>query len=185
MFDSVILAGGKASRMGGNDKGLITFNGKYLIDYPINLLKNYHTNIVISANRNVDFYHQYTTTITDENNNFDGPLAGIYAALKYFKSSNTKYLLVMPIDTPLLTTQCIDRLLDINDYEINVAFDGERIHPTILVIKQDLITSIKDFLKSGERKLGKWIRNHNYQKVFIEEQYLKNINYPKDLLTPS
>ena len=35
----VILAGGRARRMGGADKGLVLFNGKPLIEYVIDALE--------------------------------------------------------------------------------------------------------------------------------------------------
>ena len=52
----VILAGGKARRMGGADKGLITLNDRALVDYIITALQPQVGNLVINANRNLEQY---------------------------------------------------------------------------------------------------------------------------------
>lgn len=48
----LILAGGRAQRMGGIDKGLIPFHGKPLIESAITRLKPQVKTILINANRN-------------------------------------------------------------------------------------------------------------------------------------
>jgi molybdopterin-guanine dinucleotide biosynthesis protein A len=48
---AVILAGGKARRMGGEDKGLIELHGKPLLDYIIAGLRLQAGYIIVNANR--------------------------------------------------------------------------------------------------------------------------------------
>jgi molybdopterin-guanine dinucleotide biosynthesis protein A len=55
----LLLAGGRAQRMGGIDKGLIPFLGKPLIEHAIHRLGPQVSNLVINANRNQDIYSQY------------------------------------------------------------------------------------------------------------------------------
>lgn len=55
----LLLAGGRALRMGGIDKGLIPFQGKPLIEHAINRLGPQVANLVINANRNQTVYSQY------------------------------------------------------------------------------------------------------------------------------
>ena len=50
----LILAGGRATRMGGIDKGLVPFMGKPLIEHAIARLSPQVTTILINANRNHD-----------------------------------------------------------------------------------------------------------------------------------
>ena len=52
----IILAGGKARRMRGQDKGLIEINGKMMIQYVLDALKTQVKGILINANRNVSEY---------------------------------------------------------------------------------------------------------------------------------
>ena len=53
---AVILAGGRAQRMGGQDKGLLPVYGKPMIEYVIEALRSQVGQIIISANRNLDRY---------------------------------------------------------------------------------------------------------------------------------
>ena len=51
-IDAVILAGGMARRMDGNDKGLVDLNGQAMICHTIDKLSSQVDNIMINANRN-------------------------------------------------------------------------------------------------------------------------------------
>jgi len=180
----VILAGGKGSRMGFKDKGLLDFKGKKLIEYSINLANKNSKNVVISCNNNLDFYKKYGDIICDDNQKFLGALAGISSALNIKNISNNKYLLVLAVDTPNINQQTIDSLYNNLDdkTDICVVFDGKYLHPTLMILKTKLKTSIDNFLQSGERKLGFWIKQHNFKKVLIiDKTLLKNINYLNQL----
>jgi molybdenum cofactor guanylyltransferase len=66
------------------------------------------TRVLISANRNIDAYKQTGhAVVTDERENFAGPLAGIEAGLMRCKKNN---LLVIPCDTPQLPPDLFERL---------------------------------------------------------------------------
>ena len=56
---AVILAGGRGSRLGGQDKGLLDWNGKPLVETLIDQLQKQRLDIVINANRNQDRYCAY------------------------------------------------------------------------------------------------------------------------------
>ena len=72
----VILAGGRSSRMGGNDKGLIPLNGKPLYQHVIDRLRPQVEDLLINANRNQAFYQESgIPVINDIITGFVGPLA--------------------------------------------------------------------------------------------------------------
>ena len=180
-FDIVILTGGKGSRMGFKDKGLLEVGGKSLMAISYDLAQKNSENIFISCNQNFDFYNKFGIIIKDELADFQGPLAGIGATLNKVKN---EFLLVLPVDCPNLNQEIIDRLVEnMNDKtDICVAFDGENIHPTIMLFRTKLKDNLQQFLKRGERKLGQWIRQNNYQKVSItDKNLLLNLNYPQQL----
>jgi molybdopterin-guanine dinucleotide biosynthesis protein A len=110
-YDALILAGGKGSRLEGRDKGWIMHQGLPLIEHALACLAaqtTVPTRVLISANRNIDAYKQTgRTVVTDERENFAGPLAGIEAGLMRCKKNN---LLVIPCDTPLLPSDLFERL---------------------------------------------------------------------------
>ena len=56
----LILAGGKARRMGGIDKGLVPLKGEPMIKHVIKRLNPQVSEILINANREIETYqHQY------------------------------------------------------------------------------------------------------------------------------
>ena len=96
----LILAGGRAQRMGGMDKGLIPFLQKPLIEASIARLKPQVDSLIINANRNITKYAAYGyPVILDETPDFSGPLAGFSVGLKACK---TPYLLTSPCDLSLI-----------------------------------------------------------------------------------
>jgi molybdopterin-guanine dinucleotide biosynthesis protein A len=179
---TVILSGGRSSRMQGKDKGLILLNDKPLIGYVVDVVDGRAGRLLISANRNIEAYQQYGEVISDELTDFQGPLAGIAKALSVV---STPYLLVLPCDSPLVNETVIDRLIKCmadKDMDICVADDGTHIHPTFALIKTSLKDNLLAFLDSGERKLGLWIEQNNFQKVDCSDQpkVFINLNNPQD-----
>jgi len=80
----VILAGGLARRMNGQDKGLIEYQGKPLIEYILPDFLAQVDHCIISANRNIPQYQAYGYPVyTDEIGDYAGPLAGIATALRH------------------------------------------------------------------------------------------------------
>lgn len=162
----VILAGGLARRMHNQDKGLVPFKGQALISYAIKAMTPLVTEVFINANRHHDVYQQFgLRVIADQTDQFDGPLAGILTAMLAAKHA---VLLVIPCDSPLVTTVHLERLLtarSVEDSDVAVAFDGERLHPVFLAIKTDLSTHLQAYLDRGERKLERWLHQHQWVAV--------------------
>ena len=122
----LILAGGRAQRMGGIDKGLIPFHGKPLIELAIARLQSQVNSIIINANRNITKYAAYGyPVIMDETPDFSGPLAGFSAGLQVCK---TPYLLTSPCDSPLLPIDLASQLaseMESGDYQLVYASSKE------------------------------------------------------------
>lgn len=79
----VILAGGRAIRMGGRDKGLLPLAGEPLIAHSIRRLQQQVMELLISANRHLEIYRQFAyQVIQDSESGFRGPQAGILNALQ-------------------------------------------------------------------------------------------------------
>ena len=156
----VILAGGKARRMGGCDKGLVEINDQPMIKYVIDALKPQVKDILINANRNTEQYEKFGyTVITDQLEDYQGPLAGIAAAMDVAK---TKFICTCPCDGPLLAKDLVSHLcsaLD-GDVEIAVAHDGKRMQPVYALIDCALHRSLMNYLDHGERKIDKWFNQH-------------------------
>lgn len=179
-----ILAGGRASRMQGADKGLLELNGKPLVVHVIEQLRPQVTNICISANRHLAQYRHYGwPVITDSEEGFLGPLAGIYSALLACRS---EWLLTVPVDCPFLPEDLVLRLsqaVSSGHHPVAVVHDGTGLQPTFCLLHHSLAENLQQYLKQGGRKTGEWLRQQNpaladysdHPAAFI------NINSPADL----
>ena len=99
----LIYAGGRATRMGGVDKGLELFRGRPLIEAVIDRLKPQCASIVISANRNLERYAAWGyPVVRDLDDAFAGPLAALAAAGAQ-SVVMTEWVLTAPCDAPALS----------------------------------------------------------------------------------
>ena len=182
-ISSVIMAGGQGLRMDGVDKGLIEFRGLPLVAHVVSVIESKVDKIYISANRSFDSYASYGEVISDDLLDFQGPLAGISKALKV---CSTKYLLVLPCDSPLVDSELIDDLISRmkqKDADICVAHDGSIMHATFALMKSNLGKSLEHFLNDGGRKMALWYRQQNLERVDVSDRLvvLTNLNKPEDL----
>ena len=163
---AIILAGGQGKRMGGQDKGLINFEHKPLIQYVIEKILPQVEHIIINANRNISAYGAFGyPVISDTMNNYQGPLAGFLAAMI---SAPTQYIACVPCDGPMLSDTLVTRLasqLVEKNAEIAVAHDGSRLQPVYALISTSLKDSLEQYLLSGERKIDLWYARHNVTMV--------------------
>ena len=173
---ALILAGGKGRRLGGQDKGLVLYKDKKLIEHVLERISPQVGSILINANRNQKFYAEYGyDVINDELSDYQGPLAGFATAMKVAK---TDYIVTLPCDGPSLPKDLVSRLsnglndLDDPSYEIAVAHDGERLQPVYALIPITLIDSLEAFLANGDRKIDFWYAKHNT--IFVDFSDQKN-----------
>ena len=161
IFTGVILAGGEASRMGGQDKGLIPLNGRPLIEYILAALTPQVEQVIINANRNMDVYGHYGhRVIKDEFDGYCGPLAGMASCLR---AVTTPVMVTVPCDSPFVPGDLVARLyqqMQKADAEISVAHNGERLQPVFTMMRNTVLDSLLDFLHGGERKIDKWFARH-------------------------
>lgn len=180
-IDAVILAGGRATRMGGEDKGLIELAGIPMIQHVINRIKPQVTNIIINANRHQDKYQNFGfPVISDNNNDFNGPLAGISQAMAYTKAD---YLISVACDCPMLPDNLVSKMLtaiEVHDADIAVASDGKYMQPVIMLLKPHLKSSIDAFLSRGDRKIILWYQQHKMITIPFTDDPMAfiNINTP-------
>lgn len=180
----VLLAGGRAERMGGIDKGLLHLAGRPLIEYALDVLRPQVATVLISANRNEAQYARYgEPLVRDDNADFQGPLAGIASAMR---AAATRYLLTMPCDAPFAPRDLVERLahgIDTQGTDIAMAQSGGRAQPVFALIDCGLLPSLLEYLHRGERKTDRWFGQQRLAIVECgePEHAFLNINTPDDL----
>ncbi|MFA7552960.1 MAG: molybdenum cofactor guanylyltransferase MobA [Spongiibacteraceae bacterium] len=183
-ISAIILAGGQGRRFNGEDKGLIDWRGKPLIQYVMTRLQPQVDQIIISCNRNIARYQQFGhATCQDTLSDFQGPLAGIQAAMPLVKHP---LVLVSPCDTTQLPYDLANQLYDAlsrNQADVAYPLCNGRSHYLPALIKTDLLPSLLAYLQSSERSVRGWYQQHKASIVQFADNdtSFSNFNYPEDL----
>lgn len=183
----VILAGGRGTRMGGVDKGLVLFDGKPLVQHVIKRIRPQVSNLLINANRSHGEYTRFGYPVISDDTldgveEFAGPLAGMLTALIH---ANTELVLIAPCDTPLLPLDLAARLhaqLVQTDTRACIAHDGTRAHPTCALLHVSLRDELRAALLRGDRKAERWLHSIGCSSADVSDvaDAFININSPGD-----
>jgi molybdopterin-guanine dinucleotide biosynthesis protein A len=183
-ISAIILAGGRATRMGGLDKGLVLFRQKPLIAHVISRLIPQVNEIIINANRELETYKTLGyQVLQDEIIDFAGPLAGMQLGLKY---ASCDYILTVPCDSPLLPLDLAGRLqaaLIAHNAEIAIVSSDGNTHPVFCLCKKSVLSALNDYLKHGGRKVSAWQQSLNHVYVDFSDcaDAFTNLNTQQDL----
>jgi molybdopterin-guanine dinucleotide biosynthesis protein A len=154
----VILAGGRGSRMGGIDKGLVELAGRPLIEWVLDALAPQVGALIINANRHHDIYARYgVPVIADSDPGFNGPLAGMSSAMR---AAGTDWILTVPCDGPLLPPDLSSRLITAlmsGGAPLATVIERERMHPVYSLMPVSLEQALSADLAAGARKVADWV----------------------------
>lgn len=164
--------------MQGHDKGLLTAQGKMLIEYTIATLNRQVDHMVISANRNLDEYKRFKYPVfSDTQADYAGPLAGILTALDNIHEE--ALLLVTPCDMPMLPDDLAQRLSEQllrQEAQICCARTKERLQPLVAIMHTGVRSNLEAYMKSGERKVQGWLQQLAFTTVDYSSQETAFIN---------
>ncbi|MDA0147586.1 molybdenum cofactor guanylyltransferase MobA [Vibrio sp. LaRot3] len=178
----VILAGGQASRMGGQDKGLIELNNKPLIQHVIERLSPQTPKILINANRNLEAYAKYGHVFQDQFKDYPGPMGGIHAGLV---EAETDWVGFVPCDSPQINHDLVERFCSqvTADTDILVAHDGDHQQPVFTLYHKRVLPKLTAFLERGDRKIILLYKECNTAYVDFSDSLdcFVNLNTPQEL----
>ena len=178
----LVLAGGRGSRMGGLDKGLVEFRGEPLVLQIARRLAPQVGSLKVNANRNLDAYASLGfEVVPDRFPDFAGPLAGMASGLHGLQ---TPWLLSVPCDSPFVPPDYAQRMLAAaTQAEAEVAMavcDGRQ--PVFALIARHLDEDLDAALAAGERKIDRWFGRHRLVEVDFSDrpEAFLNLNRPED-----
>lgn len=153
----VILSGGRGTRIGGADKGLVPFRGRALVEWVLDRIEPQVAEVLISANQNLDRYLALGhPVVTDRVAGFAGPLAGLHAGLCLARSD---LVIIVPCDSPFLPADLVQRMaqaLADSEADVAVAKTGDQRHPVFCLCRTSVLTHLTAFLGAGGRKVDAW-----------------------------
>lgn len=179
-----VLAGGLGRRLGGVDKGLVTLAGRPLAAHALERLAPQVNRVMISANRNADTYRTLCDlVVADASPDFDGPLAGMAAAMA---ATEAPLLAVVPCDSPFFPRDLVTRLaaaLDGADGGIATVRSAGRLQPAFALLDRRLHGALLAALARGERRIARFYAAQGAVEVEFTDTVdaFDNINTPDDL----
>jgi molybdopterin-guanine dinucleotide biosynthesis protein A len=191
---AVILAGGFSRRF-GRDKGLVVLAGKPLIVHVIDRVSKVADEVLVVVS-SAEQKNKFETILGEkaklviDKDDSQSPLVG---AITGFESANAEYSLLLPCDTPFVSTQIVQFLLDMctNRSAAIPRWPGGYIEPLQAVYRtESALTAAKTALKQGKMNMRSMIENLRgvrYVSMMVLEQLepelltFFNVNTPQDL----
>ena len=181
---ALVLAGGRARRMEGADKPLLTLGARPLISYALSALAASGRPLAISANGEAARFAPFgVPVLKDGDDSFPGPLAGVLAGLEWAEAQGATALLTAPADCPFLPADLAQRLTGARSAGgIAHARAGGRDHPAIALWPVSARAALADDLGRGNRRVMGFLHAFGTQAVdWADEAAFLNINTPEDL----
>jgi molybdopterin-guanine dinucleotide biosynthesis protein A len=176
---ALILAGGKATRMGGVAKYALLVDGESILDRLTAVLAPRVHEILLATAADIPGYRCVRDVLPDV-----GPLAGIAAGLQ---AAMTPWLLVLAGDMPHMTGEVIDRMVRAardTDDAIGVRLGGIP-EPLVALLHRRTLPAVTRRLENRRYKVSgllleerlhvRWLDMDAYRAAFF------NVNEPEDL----
>ena len=168
----VVLAGGKSTRM-GRDKALLPYQGKNLIDAPIEILSKIFPKVVLSVKNDLPGYS--LEKIVDQYVEI-GPLGGITSVLK---TLNEKIFCVA-CDMPHLDEKLIEHLCSFGE-EAVIPVWQERPEVLHAIYSPSLIPAFEHAIASGRYKITDALAGASVKYITQSDgTSFQNVNTPSD-----
>lgn len=187
---AIVLAGGRAQRLGGGDKSLHLLGGRPLLAHVLDAVRTQASPIVLNANGDAARFAAFgLPVIADDVPGFAGPLAGILAGLDWMAAQHpvAARVLIVSTDCPFLPADLVARLRAAADGGADIALaesDG-RVHPVIGLWRVSLRHDLRHAVAlEDERKVERFCDRHRTVRANFPSaggDPFFNINTPADL----
>ena len=174
--DGLLLSGGRGSRAGGRDKGLLAVGNDSAAATALALLRPLCRRLYVSANRNLDRYRALpqVTVVTDLRPDFPGPLAPL--------------LLMLPNDLPFLHPAVPAALLNhmrAAGPRLDGVFASDGSHPQYLCacLRSHCLGNAGAQLDAGEHRVRSWLDSWSVEALIFSDHRgasLRNCNTAKE-----
>ncbi len=174
-----ILAGGRASRLGGRDKAWLQRAG---VPQVIRLARRFEAEcgaVLVSANANLPRYAEQGLPVVSDHVAGIGPIGGLHALAE---ACTTPWLLTLPVDV-IGTNECLLRTLAMAGDTGAVAEDDDGLQPLVALYRiGSLRVAIDAALVAGEHAIQAMQARLDLPRVCFSGLRFGNLNTPEDLL---
>lgn len=192
MIAGVILAGGRATRMGGGDKGLLPLAGRTILAHVVSRLEPQVAALALNANGDPSRFGDFgLPVLPDSLPDRPGPLAGVLAGLDWAAGLGADAVVSAAADTPFLPRDLVAGLgaaAGTSGLALAASRDQDgRLwrHPTFGLWPVALRGDLRAALEGGLRKVVQWTDGHGagtaeFPSLPIDPFF--NVNTPDELI---
>lgn len=187
----LLLAGGRARRMGGGDKCLRELGGKTLLARAIARLAPQVGPLLLNANGDPARFAEYgLPVVADVIEGFAGPLAGILTGLEWARENapHCPWLVSAPTDAPFLPLDLVKSMKQAVDEigaDLACAMSHGRSHPVVGLWPVRLAGELREALFGEDiRKIDLWTARYRLATVEFPTDPVDpffNANRPEDI----
>lgn len=184
MIVGMVLNGGRATRMGGGDKGLRQLAGQPLIAHAIGRLAPQVAALAVNGGGGMAGLG--LPVLADSVPGQPGPLAGVLAGMDWAATLGADQLVTVAADTPFLPPDLVARLAEAGGLAMAASGTPLQVHPVCALWPVALRDDLRAQLGAGLRRVQAWAAGHGASVVVFPadedgvDPFL-NINTPEDL----
>lgn len=190
----VVLAGGRASRLGGVDKASVAFGEGTLLDAVLARFAPQVETLIINANGDAGRFARYDfPVVPDSLADHPGPLAGILAAMDRAATEGFSHVASVPVDTPFLPTDLVTGLKEAAAkgsapivFAASAGVDGRLLRQPVFGLWPTFLREdLRSALSGGMSKIVLWADRHGSGSVMFPSGDVDpffNVNNASDLL---
>ncbi|MEX1234154.1 MAG: molybdenum cofactor guanylyltransferase MobA [Roseovarius sp.] len=184
---AIILAGGRATRMGGGDKGLLPLGRGALLDHVIDRITPQVAATALNANGDPARLARFgLPVLADPVEGFAGPLAGVLAGMDWAAQQGAETVVSVAADTPFFPCDLVPQLLLAAEgmaVPLALAATPDGRHPTFGLWPVALRAELRAALEGGLRKVVQWTDAHGAATAMFPAagDPFFNVNTPDDL----
>ncbi|HWA80514.1 MAG TPA: molybdenum cofactor guanylyltransferase MobA [Acetobacteraceae bacterium] len=180
---ALILAGGRAERLGGAEKPLLPIGERTILERILTVIADETSAVALSANGDPARFASFGLPVLPDGRFFgQGPLAGLLAGLEWAASLGAATLLSIPGDTPFLPKRLATRLAPAPSF----AASGGRAHYLVALWPLTVRAALAERLTvPGPRSVARFAAEIGSRIVEFpaepQSELFFNINTPADL----
>lgn len=175
----IVLAGGRSARMGA-DKGLLSLNGRPMVQHVLDPMAKICGRILL-VTQNPAYGKFGCELVKDEQDGY-GPVMGIVSGLR---RSQTELNLVMSCDVPFVGLDLMNDLVrHSKGFDAVVACSKGKVHPLVAVYRRSCLSGFEKAVQEKEHRMKTVLRLFKvflYQEPDQDGKRLQNMNTKEDL----
>lgn len=176
---AIILAGGKSTRMGGEDKSLLPVDGKPLIEHISDQLKGHFEEVLIGAN-DPEKYAFLNLRVIPDIEAGKGPLMGILSCLD---ASDSELNFITACDIPEMNIRLIRRMINLaSDADIVMPVsEPDKYEPLYAMYRKSVAGFARKVLDNNKHRIIELFNHVRVKFTGLNEDYwYQNLNLKDD-----